>query len=69
MLKDYDVINSNCNWIHFNTEDDNIKTKQIFDKYKVLTKYCTIPYDNRENWCRLTIQPNITNENFIKELL
>jgi histidinol-phosphate aminotransferase len=69
MLKDYDVINSNCNWIHFNTEDDNIKTKQIFDKYKVLTKYCSIPYDNRENWCRLTIQPNITKENFIKELL
>ena len=49
--------------------DDNIKTKQIFDKYKVLTKYCSIPYDNRENWCRLTIQPNITKENFIKELL
>ena len=29
MLKDYDVIDSNCNWIHFNTTDDNIKTKQI----------------------------------------
>ena len=36
MLKDYDVIDSNCNWIHFNTTDDNVKTKQIFDKYKVL---------------------------------
>jgi len=68
MLMGYDVIDSNCNWIHFNTKDDNLKTKQIFDKHKVLVKYCSIQHDNRENWCRLTIQPNLTKEKFIKEL-
>ena len=69
MLKGYDVIDSNCNWIHFNTTDDNLKTKQIFDKHKVLVKYCKLPHDDRKNWCRLTIQPNITRQKFIKELL
>ena len=69
MLKGYDVIDSNCNWIHFNTADDNLKTKQIFDKHKVLVKYCELPHDDRKNWCRLTIQPNITRQDFIKELI
>jgi len=69
MLKGYDVIDSNCNWIHFNTTDDNLKTKQIFDKHKVLVKYCELPHDDRKNWCRLTIQPNITRQDFIKELI
>ena len=69
MLKGYDVIDSNCNWIHFNTTDDNLKTKQIFDKHKVLVKYCELPHDDRKNWCRLTIQPNITRQEFIKELI
>lgn len=69
MLKGYDVIDSNCNWIHFNTTDDNLKTKQIFDKHKVLVKYCELPHDDRKNWCRLTIQPNITRQEFITELL
>ena len=69
MLKGYDVIDSNCNWIHFNTTDDNLKTKQIFEKHKVLVKYCELPHDDRKNWCRLTIQPNITRQDFIKELI
>ena len=69
MLKDYDVIDSNCNWIHFNTTDDNVKTKQIFDKHKVLVKYCELPHDDRKNWCRLTIQPKLSEQQFIKELL
>ena len=69
MLKGYDVIDSNCNWKHYNTTDDNLKTKQIFDKHKVLVKYCELPHDDRKNWCRLTIQPNITRQDFIKELI
>ena len=47
----------------------NKKTKEVFDKHNVLVKYCTIPHDDRKNWCRLTIQPNITKEKFVKELL
>ena len=69
MMKDFDVIDSNCNWIHFNNEIDNADTIRIFDKHKVLVKFCSIPHDDRKNWCRLTIQPNITNQQFIKELL
>ena len=34
-----DLIDSvNCNWIHFNTPDDNKKTKEVFDKYNVRSK-------------------------------
>jgi len=69
MMKDFDVIDSNCNWIHFNNEIDNADTIRIFDKHKVLVKFCSIPHDDRKNWCRLTIQPNITKQTFIKELL
>ena len=69
LSNDFDVIDSDCNWIHFNDKLDNVKTKNIFDKYKVLVKYCSIPYDDRNNWCRLTIQPEMSNFDFIKELL
>ena len=65
----YDVIDSNCNWIHFNNEVDNIDTIKIFETHKVLVKYCSVPHDDRKNWCRLTIQPNITKEEFMQELL
>ena len=46
-----------------------IKTKQIFEKHKVLVKYCELPHDNRKSWCRLTIQPKLSEQQFIKELL
>ncbi len=69
LLKDFDVIDSNCNWIHFNNEVDNTDTMRIFENHKVLTKFCSIPHDDRQNWCRLTIQPDITEQDFIKELL
>ena len=69
LLKNYKVIDSNCNWIHFNNDIDNKNTKEVFNKHKVLTKFCSIPHDNRKNWCRLTIQPEMSNLNFIKEIL
>ena len=69
MLKGYDVIDSNCNWIHFNDKLDNVKTKNIFDKYKVLVKYCNIPHDDRKNWCRLTVAPFMSNFIFFKEII
>ena len=69
MLKNYEVIDSDCNWIHFNNEIDNIDTIRVLDKHKVLVKYCSIPHDDRNNWCRLTIQPEMSNFDFIKELL
>ena len=70
MLKHYEVVDSNCNWIHFNNQDDNKKTKEIFDKHKVLVKYCKVhPYGFRDNWCRMTIQPGLSEQEFFKEIL
>ena len=70
MLKNYEVIDSQCNWIHFNNQDDNKKTKEIFEKYKVLVKYCKVhPYGFRDNWCRMTIQPELSEQEFFKELV
>jgi len=70
MLKHYEVIDSNCNWIHFNNQDDNKKTKEIFDKHKVLVKYCKLhQYGFRKNWCRMTIQPGLSEQEFFKEIL
>tara|TARA_B100001057_G_scaffold489299_1_gene575302 strand:- start:4612 stop:5670 length:1059 start_codon:yes stop_codon:yes gene_type:complete len=70
LMKNFSILDSEANWIHFNTHDDNLKTKQILDKHKVLVKYCKVhPYGKRDNWCRMTIQPNITEQDFFKELL
>ena len=69
LSKDFDVIDSDCNWIHFNNEIDNVDTIKTFESHKVLVKYCSVPYDNRNNWCRLTIQPEMSNFDFIKELV
>ena len=70
MLKNYEVIDSQCNWIHFNNQDDNKKTKKILEKHKVLVKYCKVhPYGFRDNWCRMTIQPGLSEQEFFKELV
>ena len=70
MLKNYEVVDSNCNWIHFNNQDDNKRTKEILEKHKVLVKYCKLhPYGFRENWCRMSIQPGLSEQEFFKELV
>ena len=70
MLKHYEVVDSNCNWIHFNNQDDNKKTKEILEKHKVLVKYCKLHhYGFRDNWCRMTIQPGLSEQDFFKELI
>ena len=70
MLKNYEVIDSQCNWIHFNNQDDNKRTKEILQKHKVLVKYCKLHhYGFRENWCRMTIQPGLSEQEFFKELI
>jgi len=68
LSNDFDVVDSDCNWIHFNNEIDNIDTIRVLDKHKVLVKYCSIPHDNRNNWCRMTIQPNLSSQIFMGEL-
>ena len=70
MLKHYEVVDSNCNWIHFNNQEDNKRTKEILEKHKVLVKYCKLhPYGFRDNWCRMSIQPGLSEQEFFKELV
>jgi len=70
MLKHYEVVDSDCNWIHFNNQDNNKRTKEVLDKHKVLVKYCKLhPYGFRDNWCRITIQPGLSEQQFFKELI
>jgi len=70
LMKNFSILDSEANWIHFNTHDNNLKTKQILDKHKVLVKYCKVhPYGERENWCRMTIQPGLSEQEFFKELI
>ena len=70
LMKNFNILDSEANWIHFNTHDDNLKTKQILEKHKVLVKYCKVhPYGFRNNWCRMTIQPGLSEQEFFKELI
>ena len=69
LMKNFSILDSEANWIHFNTHDDNSKTQQIFDKHKVLVKYCSLPHDTRSSWCRMTIQPDMTSKPFFRELV
>jgi histidinol-phosphate aminotransferase len=69
LLDKFEIIDSSCNWIHINDESDNIKLKRVFDKYKVLARYCSVPHDNRKNWCRLSIVPSMSKFEFFKEVL
>lgn len=71
MLSDkYDIIDGYCNWIHLNNNKDNEDTCSILDNHSDLIYKAgtVIPHDNRKNWLRLTIGPEISNTKFIQEL-
>ena len=65
-LKNFQVINSSSNWIHFN-KNGNKQLNETFSKNKILIRFGEIPHSNQKNWCRLTIQPNLLKT--IQELL
>lgn len=62
LLNSYEVIDSNTNWIHFNNLNNNryesLRLKQLGISIK--DRVC-IPYDDRDNWIRLTIGPNTSD--------
>ena len=66
----FDVIESNTNSIHFHEKKgDNSKVVDILKKHKVAFRSgLRIPQDNRSNWIRMSIGPNIEKTSFIKEL-
>ena len=64
------VIGGDCNWIHLHDWLDNEFYTDILDKYDISYKAgCTIPYDGRDNWLRLTVGPGLENTKFIKEMV
>ena len=67
----FDVVSSHANWIHFNDNDNNqIATNILNDRKDISYKGCTeIPYDDRDNWIRLTIGQNLHKEDFMKEII
>lgn len=66
--KKYKVIDSNCNWIHFNNDNENEKLQDVFKENNILIRFSGIPHSNLKNWCRLTIQPNLLKTKFFKLL-
>ena len=67
----FDVVSSHANWIHFNDNDNNqIATNILNDRKDISYKgYTEIPYDDRDNWIRLTIGQNLHKEDFMKEII
>jgi histidinol-phosphate aminotransferase len=66
--KKYKVIDSNCNWIHFNNDNENQKLQDIFKENNILIRFGDIPHSNLKNWCRLTIQPKLLKTKLFKLL-
>ncbi len=67
----FDVIPSYTNWIHFNDKDNNIKSDNILSKRKdiIYRGKTKIPHDNRDNWIRLTVGPDLHKQDFISKIL
>ena len=67
----YDVIGGHCNWIHVNDKDDNNFICSVLDRYPDVTYKAgvSIPHDERTNWLRLTIGPDLQNQKFMKEII
>ncbi|MBW8038856.1 MAG: histidinol-phosphate aminotransferase family protein [Planctomycetes bacterium] len=66
----YDVISSQCNWIHLHGKIQNHKLIETLNKYNVLFKSDSIiPYDNRKDWIRLTIGPGLSSTPYMLDIL
>ena len=67
----FDIVESNTNWIHFNDKTNNKTTDEIWSKRKdiIYKGKTTIPFDNRNNWIRLTVGPNLHQQDFIQQIL
>jgi histidinol-phosphate aminotransferase len=69
LFSNYDVIDSSANWLHFNDKNNNEGIERIFLKNNVAIKNnVKIPFDDRNNWTRLTIGPKLNGHNVMKEI-
>lgn len=71
LSKKYDVIGGHCNWIHVNDKNDNEFICSVLDKCEDVTYRAgvSVPYDERTNWLRLTIGPDLHKQEFMKEIM
>ena len=67
----FDVVPSYANWIHFNDNENNKKATNILNNRDDISYrgYTEIPFDDRNNWIRLTIGHNLHIRNFMKEII
>jgi len=67
----FDIVNSHTNWIHFNNKTNNKTIDEVWGKRKdiVYKGKTQIPFDNRNNWIRLTIGPDLHKQDFIQQIL
>lgn len=67
--KNFDVIDSNANWIHFNNKYDNEDVDRKYNSLNVAYKNkLSIPHDIRSNWIRLSIIPSMKDSAIISNL-
>jgi histidinol-phosphate aminotransferase len=68
--KGFDVVNTHSNWIHVNTDNNNKDLELLFNNHGISTKFGTrIPFDDRDNWLRLTVGPKMINRKIIKDMM
>ena len=67
----FDVVSSYTNWIHFNDKTNNKKADKILNQRKDIAYRgkTQIPFDERQNWIRLTIGPDLHKQDFITQIL
>jgi histidinol-phosphate aminotransferase len=65
-----DVIPSHTNWLHMHFRDKNNEALRILKNNNILFKQDTkVPYDNRDDFIRISICPEMSKMEFFNELL
>jgi histidinol-phosphate aminotransferase len=68
--KNVDVISSHTNWIHIHFKKKNNQAITLLNNYKVLFKKDSkIPFDNRNDFIRISICPEMSKMDFFNDLL
>ena len=65
-----DIINTHSNWVHINCPDNNRESQRIFEYHGISSRFGTsIPFDDRDNWLRLTVGPKMINRQIVKDMI
>ena len=65
-----DIINTHSNWVHINCPDNNKSLQSLFETKGISSRFGTsIPFDDRDNWLRLTVGPKMINRSIVKDII